>query len=48
MKTSLEYSIEFEQSFENEPDDKIVELFNNEIGKNALGNCSSWLHPSLE
>jgi hypothetical protein len=26
MKTSLEYSIEFEQSFENELDDKIVKL----------------------
>ena len=39
MKTSLEYSIEFEQSFENEPDEKIVELLNNEIGKNTWGTA---------
>jgi hypothetical protein len=39
MKTSLEYSIEFEQSFENEPDEKIVELLNNEIGKKTWGTA---------
>jgi hypothetical protein len=39
MKTSLEYSIEFEHSFENQSDDKIVALFNNEIGKNAWGTA---------
>lgn len=38
-KTSHDYAIEFEHSFENEPDDKIVELFNNEIGKNAWGTA---------
>jgi hypothetical protein len=39
MKTSLEYSIEFEQSFENDPDEKIVELLNNEIGKKTWGTA---------
>jgi hypothetical protein len=38
-KTSHDYPIEFEHSFENQSDDKIVALFNNEIGKNAWGTA---------
>ena len=38
-KTSHDYAIEFEHSFENEPDDKIIEFFNKEVGKNAWGTA---------
>jgi hypothetical protein len=38
-KTSYDYAIEFEHSFENEPDDKIVDYFNKEVGKNAWGTA---------
>jgi hypothetical protein len=36
-KTSYDYAIEFEHSFENEQDDKIVDYFNKEVGKNTWG-----------
>ncbi len=38
-KKSYDYVIEFENSFENEPDDKIVDYFNKEVGKNAWGTA---------
>jgi hypothetical protein len=38
-KTSYDYAIDFEHSFENEPDDKIVDYFNKEVGKNAWGTA---------
>lgn len=38
-KTSYDYAIEFEHSFENEPVDKIVDYFNKEVGKNAWGTA---------
>ncbi len=38
-KTSLDYAVEFEHSFENEPDDKIVDYFNKEVGKSSWGTA---------